>query len=71
MRTGERSLALFDRSRAWLARAELCDRQLRRFELYEHKWECVRNKPIRHRYVSRVEDSACSGELNILEWHDR
>jgi putative transposase len=50
---------------------EFWDRQLRRAESYEEKWNYVRNNPARHGYVSRVEDWPYQGELNVLEWHDR
>jgi len=65
-------------TRAWTNRSqvpiwqrEFWDRQLRRTESYEEKWRYVRNNPVRHGYVSRVEDWPYQGELNILEWHDR
>ena len=50
---------------------EFWDRQLRRVESYEEKWQYVRNNPVRHGYVSCVEDWPYQGELNVLEWHDR
>jgi len=51
--------------------ARIWDRQLRRAESYEEKWQYVKNNPVRHGYVSRVEDWPYQGELNVLEWHDR
>ena len=54
-----------------LAAREFWDRQLRRAESYEEKWQYVKNNPVRHGYVSRVEDWPYQGELNVFEWHDR
>ena len=50
---------------------EFWDRQLRRVESYEEKWQYVRNNPVRHGFVSRAEDWPYQGELDVLEWHDR
>ena len=50
---------------------EFWDRQLRRAESYDEKWEYVKNNPLRHGFVSRAEDWPYQGELNVLEWHDR
>ena len=50
---------------------EFWDRQLRRLESYNEKWEYVRNNPVRHGFVSRAEDWPYQGELNVLEWHDK
>jgi len=36
--------------------ARILGRQLHRAESYEEKWNYVRNNPVRHGYVSRVED---------------
>src|SRR6266566_2545894 len=44
---------------------EFWDRQLRRAESYEEKWQYVKNNPV------RVEDWPYQGEVNVLEWHDR
>jgi len=44
------------------------DRQLRRGERYDKKWEYVRNNPVRHGYVTKVEDWPYQGELNELRW---
>ena len=51
--------------------ARIWDRELRRAESYEEKWQYVKNNPVRHGYISRVEDWPYQGELNVLEWHDR
>jgi putative transposase len=50
---------------------EFWDRQLRRLESYDEKWEYVRNNPVRHGYVAWPEDWPYQGELNVLGWHDR
>jgi putative transposase len=50
---------------------EFWDRQLRRVESYEEKWQYVRNNPVRHGFVSRAEDWPYQGELKVLGWHDR
>jgi putative transposase len=57
---GKRSGALWQRHH-W-------DRQLRRGESYDEKWEYVRNNPVRHGYVTKVEDWPYQGELNELRW---
>jgi REP element-mobilizing transposase RayT len=44
------------------------DRQLRRGESYEEKWEYVRNNPARHGYVTDASDWPYAGELNELRW---
>lgn len=46
------------------------DRQLRRGESYEEKWEYVRNNPVRHGHVARADDWPYQVELNVLEWHE-
>jgi REP element-mobilizing transposase RayT len=48
--------------------ADFWDRQLRRSESYEAKWEYVRNNPVRHGLVTNAEDWAYAGELTILRW---
>jgi len=65
-------------TRAWTScsqitiwQREFWDRQLRRVESYEEKWQYVRNNPVRYGFVSRTEDWPYQGELNVLEWHDR
>ncbi len=60
-----------NRSQVPIWQREFWDRQLRRAESYEEKWQYVKNNPVRHGYVSRVEDWPYQGELNVLEWHDR
>jgi putative transposase len=60
-----------NRSQIPIWQREFWDRQLRRTESYDEKWQYVRNNPVRHGYVSRVEDWPYQGELNVLEWHDR
>jgi putative transposase len=47
------------------------DRQLRRSESYNAKWEYVRLNPVRHGLVEHAEDWPYQGELNVLEWHDQ
>ncbi|HEX4632011.1 MAG TPA: hypothetical protein VH188_13720 [Chthoniobacterales bacterium] len=44
------------------------DRQLRRGESYDEKWEYVRNNPVRHGYVTDAEDWPYQGVLNELRW---
>jgi putative transposase len=44
------------------------DRQLRRGESYDEKWEYVRNNPVRHGYVKNVDDWPYQGVLNELRW---
>ena len=60
-----------NRSQVPIWQREFWDRELRRAESYEEKWQYVKNNPARHGYVSRVEDWPYQGELNVLEWHDR
>ena len=60
-----------NRSQVPIWQREFWDCQLRRAESYEEKWQYVKNNPVRHGYVSRVEDWPYQGELNVLEWHDR
>jgi len=45
-----------NRSQIPIWQREFSDRQLHRAESYEEKWNYVRNNPVRHGYVSRVED---------------
>jgi len=45
------------------------DRQLRRIESYQQKWEYVRKNPVRAGLVDRPEDWPWQGELNVLNWH--
>jgi putative transposase len=44
------------------------DRQLRRGESYDEKWEYVRNNPVRHGFVKNVDDWPYQGVLNELRW---
>jgi putative transposase len=44
------------------------DRQLRRGQSYDEKWEYVRNNPVRHGYVKRADDWPYQGELHELRW---
>ena len=44
------------------------DKQLRRGESYEEKWEYVRNNPVRHGYVKSADDWPYQGVLNELRW---
>lgn len=44
------------------------DRQLRRGESYDEKWEYVRNNPVRHGYVKDADDWPYQGVLNELRW---
>jgi len=46
------------------------DTQLRQGNSYAAKWDYVRNNPVRHNLVTRVEDWLYQGELNVLRWHD-
>jgi REP element-mobilizing transposase RayT len=64
-------------TRGWPNRAEIpiwqteyWDRQLRRGESYDDKWNYVENNPARHGYVTAAGDWPCRGALNILQWHD-
>ena len=59
-----------DRDEIPIWQAEYWDRQLRRGESYDQKWDYVENNPVRHGYVRRPEDWPYRGELNVLEWHD-
>jgi putative transposase len=62
-------------TRSWPRRDEIpiwqpeyWDRQLRRGESYDQKWDYVENNPVRHGYVSRAEEWPYRGELNVLQW---
>jgi putative transposase len=44
------------------------DRQLRRGQSYDAKWEYVRNNPVRHGYVKSADDWPYQGVLNELRW---
>jgi REP element-mobilizing transposase RayT len=44
------------------------DRQLRRGESYDEKWEYVRSNPMRHGLVSDSSSWPYQGELNELRW---
>ena len=44
------------------------DRQLRRSESYDEKWEYVCRNPVRHGLVSKAEAWPYQGELNELRW---
>ena len=44
------------------------DKQLRRSENYEQKWEYVLQNPVRAGLVARAQSWPYQGELNILEW---
>lgn len=47
------------------------DKQLRRGESYQQKWEYVVANPVRHRLVSTPDDWLYKGELNVLRWHEK
>ena len=49
---------------------EYRDRQLRRGESYDEKWDSVGNNPVRHGYVTDADNWPYRGELNVLQWHD-
>jgi REP-associated tyrosine transposase len=44
------------------------DRQLRRTESYDEKWEYVRTNPVRYELVSEAAAWPYQGELNELRW---
>jgi hypothetical protein len=46
---------------------EFFDHLLRNNESYEEKWQYVRQNPIRHGLVTRVEDWPFCGEIHLLE----
>ncbi len=46
------------------------DRQLRNGESYHEKWLYVWENPVRAGLVTRAQDWAYQGELNVLPWHE-
>jgi len=46
------------------------DTQLRLNESYAAKWEYVLNNPVRAGLVTKADDWAYQGELNLLRWHN-
>jgi putative transposase len=44
------------------------DRQLRRGQSYDEKWDYVRNNPVRHGYLNDPDDWLYQGELHELRW---
>jgi putative transposase len=44
------------------------DKQLRRSESYDQKWQYVVENPVRARLVEKPEDWPYQGELNVLRW---
>lgn len=44
------------------------DRQLRRGQSYDEKWEYVRHNPVRHGYVNDPDDWPYQGVLHELRW---
>lgn len=44
------------------------DRQLRRGESYDEKWEYVRSNPVRHKLVEQANAWPYQGALNQLRW---
>jgi putative transposase len=44
------------------------DRQLRRGQSYDEKWEYVRSNPVRHGYVNHPDEWPYQGVLNELRW---
>jgi len=44
------------------------DRQLRRSESYDEKWNYVVENPVRAGLVARSEDWPYQGEMNVLQW---
>jgi REP-associated tyrosine transposase len=44
------------------------DRQLRRSESYDEKWDYVRSNPVRHGLVLDAKDWPYQGVLNALRW---
>ena len=62
-------------ARRWLTPTEspiwqrhFWDRQLRRSESYDQKWQYVVENPVRGGLVARSEDWSFQGELNELRW---
>ena len=48
--------------------ADHWDRRMRNGESYEEKWTYVRDNPVRHHLVERVEEWPYQGEMNVLGW---
>jgi REP element-mobilizing transposase RayT len=44
------------------------DRQLRKSESYDQKWQYVIENPVRAGLVTKPEDWPYQGELNVLRW---
>jgi REP element-mobilizing transposase RayT len=44
------------------------DRRLRSGESYDHKWEYVRNNPVRHGLIAEADEWPYQGELNEFQW---
>jgi len=44
------------------------DRQLRRGESYDKKWEYVQSNPVRHGLIAEADAWSYQGELNELRW---
>jgi REP-associated tyrosine transposase len=44
------------------------DRQLRRGESYDNKWEYVRSNPVRHGLIAEAGAWSYQGQLNELRW---
>lgn len=59
-----------DRTEVPIWQTEYWDRQLRRGESYDTKWDYVENNPTRHGHVTVADDWPYQGELNVLRWHD-
>ena len=55
-------------ARGTLWQRHFWDRQLRRGESYDQKWEYVRSNPLRHGLAERAEDWPYQGTLNELRW---
>ncbi len=62
-------------SKRWPVRAQVpvfqrnhWDRQLRRDESYDEKWEYIRQNPVRARLVKSPDDWPHQGEMKILRW---
>ena len=46
------------------------DTRLRKSESYDNKWQYVRNNPVRHKLVKKIEDWPYQGEIYPLAWWD-
>ena len=46
------------------------DRQLRKGESYQEKWNYVRNNPVRQGLGDNPDEWPYQGYMNLLEWHD-